>query len=66
MPACSLCGVEVRWAETRQGTRVKLERIPAAAGPNRYREVSYQPLQVEAVTETAACLAYPEHNCQRR
>lgn len=66
MPACSLCGVDVRFAQTTYGTKIKLERIPSPAGPNRFMDVSFSPDVVKPVTEKAACLAYPLHNCQKR
>lgn len=66
MPACSICGVEIRWAETSYGTKVKLERIPSAAGPNRFQDVSFNPSVVRPVTAKASCMAYPLHDCERK
>lgn len=66
MAACGICGVNIRWAETTEGKRVKLERIPSPAGPNRYQDITFGAVsKVQSVTETASCLAYPEHICGR-
>lgn len=70
MSYCNLCGAEIRWANTRQtnssGHRqnVRLDNIPSIKGPNRFREVSYDPLIVEPVSESYEGSAYQRHNCR--
>ena len=71
MTTCNLCGVEVRWAYSREtntaGLRrnVRLDNVPSIKGPHRFREVSYDPLIVEAVDERFEGTAYAIHECGR-
>lgn len=65
MSECRACGRNVRWADTPDGKRVSLEPTPASRGPNRFREIGYNPLRVEAIPDDADALAYERHDCER-
>lgn len=62
---CTRCGTDTRWARI-EGTdeRIQLENLPSYVGPDRYREVSYQPLVVEPIP-TNDGVGYVQHDCQR-
>lgn len=63
MSDCPRCGISIRFAQTTSGARVKIENLPSIRGPDRFREVSYEPLVVEAVDPDAEVSAYPLHDC---
>ena len=44
---------------------MRLDNIPTIKGPNRFREVSYDPLIVEPVSDGYEGSAYARHNCRR-
>lgn len=72
MTTCNHCGAEIRWANTQEantaGQRklIRLDNIPTIVGPNRFREVSYDPLVVEPVSASYEGSAYKRHDCRGR
>lgn len=64
MADCS-CGAPIQWARDPEGNKIKLDKLPSMAGPDRFREVGYNPLRVEPVAPTDSVSAYPRHDCER-
>lgn len=70
MASCHRCGVTIRWAEVSvetagitQISRIALDNLPSMRGPDRFREVGYNPLRVEPVGPSDDVIAYAKHDC---
>lgn len=74
MTSCHSCGVDIRWATIvnmpiveRENLkiflngRIPLDAHPTYKGPNRFREVGYNPLRVEPVGDNDDVAAYALH-----